>query len=228
MSSPSLLCTCQATIDTDLSRCLSGVDSFAFDLQNPRPYDAVMPVEKTFKIPKSVSCDDTLLYHAVKDTAAPEVQAERGNDEVANTEPRQSARGVEPQRPAYQLNNRSTTGGSTHNERARQRMERVKMATMKREQARLEEQNRKEVARITRKLAAEQEQRKYSNVSNQILPLSHAKLTRGHDPPAARAAGQPDFSTQFDCHAVPTQDCRLTRYYALPNIRSAHAASRST
>lgn len=59
----------------------------------------------------------------------------------------------------YPMHRATGATNSTHNERARQRMERVKMATMKREQARMEEQNRKEVARLTRKLAAEQEQR---------------------------------------------------------------------
>lgn len=138
----------------------SGIDSFAFDLQNPRPYDVVMPIVHDTKIPKSISCDDKLLYRTAKDMAVAGEEVTEIAPSAAPDMPRQ----IE-QPKMVQASHWTSHGGGTHNERARQRMERVRLATMKREQARLEEQNRKEVARITRKLIAEQEQREASVVS---------------------------------------------------------------
>lgn len=144
----------------------SGIDSFAFDLQNPRPYDVVMPIVHDTKIPKSISCDDKLLYRATRDTAVAGEELTEIAPLAAPDIPSQS----EQPKMVQTAHWTSHGGTSTHNERARQRMERVRLATMKREQARLEEQNRKEVARITRKLIAEQEQREAAMVS--LITLS--------------------------------------------------------
>lgn len=127
-----------------------------------------MPITKDSSIPKSISCDDKLFYRASRDGPTADEKAEEPCQPIPQGQPINKAHTADPAELPYQPMHRTTSGNSTHNERARQRMERVKMATMKREQARMEEQNRREVARITRKLAAEQEQRKEAMVRHRI------------------------------------------------------------
>lgn len=122
-----------------------------------------MPLDKGYTLPKSISCDDKLLFRAIANPLIPNNEDEElavsskigsgKSDQVESSKP--------VNQPIYSTANYAST---THNERARQRMERVKMATTKREQARMEEQNRREVARITRKLIAEQEVRREAMV----------------------------------------------------------------
>lgn len=136
-----------------------------------------MPVLHERNIPKSASCDDKLFYRAAKEEdAVEEKPAEVTTTIDCDDAPRPPLQMTEKPKPVEQTHRWTSNGGSTHNERARQRMERVRLATMKREQARLEEQNRKEVARLTRKLAAEQEQRKALVVSN-CMPLGETHGT---------------------------------------------------
>lgn len=120
-----------------------------------------MPVMKESALPRSVSCDDKLLYRGVDSSLTEEGEAATSNTAEVN-----KPKATELPNPVnYTIHRAASATTSTHHERARQRMERVKMATMKREQARLEEQNRKEVARITRNLVAEQVQREEALVS---------------------------------------------------------------
>lgn len=142
-----------------------GVDSFAFDIQNPRPYDVVMPLDKVLPLPKSVSCDDKLLFRAGADASE---QLHKNVESAKSRDTTNVKSELAVCSNDQRVHRSSNSTASTHNERARQRMERVKLATMKREQARLEEQNKREIARITRKLAAEQAASKEAMVSSRL------------------------------------------------------------
>jgi hypothetical protein len=143
-----------------------------------------MPPRHEYRIPKSISCDDKLLYRAEREkTSELEDQA---NEASGDTQPLYETSGKQTDVKQYEYVkaapayiSRANSAGSSHNERARQRMERVRMATMKREQARAEDQARKEVARLTRKLANEQEERNVRLLSFSVSPSTlRKKLTR--------------------------------------------------
>lgn len=125
-----------------------------------------MPLTAVNRLPKSTSFDDKLLTRAT----SPSKLSLRAQDNVYGGNHRYRE---EPESPyvqesevntngpaIFQLVNSHVGGKSTHNERARMRMERTRAATLKREQLRMEEQSRKEVARLLKSLAIEEDFRR--------------------------------------------------------------------